>query len=157
MAWVVAPNDQNFSSRKNIGKIEFFSRVFLKGGKCLPEVEFFPYVFGLSFLLEFWFFLRPVLKKRACFTNCFPSIGLLCDAKWTIPIQVEGNRNRVTKLHQQLHNSPSCTGVSVFDSTCRSGTSFWNIWDHVSHIRTIDVEICARDKREKFAGHWTIL
>ena len=34
-------------------KINFFSWVFLIGGKILPEVEFFPWVFGLSFFLEF--------------------------------------------------------------------------------------------------------
>ena len=34
-------------------KIKFFSWIFLIGGKILPEVEFFPWVFGLSFFLEF--------------------------------------------------------------------------------------------------------
>ena len=56
---------------KNLFKLSLFLEFFSKRRKCLPEVEFFPWVFGLSFVLEFQFFRRPVWKKRACDTTRF--------------------------------------------------------------------------------------
>ena len=44
-------------------KLELFSWVCQLWGGCLQKVEFFPWVFGLSFVLEFCFFRRPMLKK----------------------------------------------------------------------------------------------
>ena len=48
---IKSPTPSNFLSFDR--KIKFFSWIFLIGGKILPEVEFFPWVFGLSFFLEF--------------------------------------------------------------------------------------------------------
>ena len=56
---------------KNLFQLSLFLEFFSKRRKCLPEVEFFPWVFCLSFVLEFQFFRRPVWKKRACDTTRF--------------------------------------------------------------------------------------
>ena len=56
---------------KNLFKLSLFLEFFSKRRKCLPEVEFFPWVYGLGFVLEFQFFRRPVWKKRACDTTRF--------------------------------------------------------------------------------------
>ena len=63
---------------KNLFQLSLFLEFFSKRRKCLPEVEFFPWVFGLSFVLEFQFFRRPVWKKELVIQQDFTSSLICC-------------------------------------------------------------------------------
>ena len=70
---------------KNLFKLSLFLEFFSKRRKCLPEVEFFPWVFGLSFVLEFQFFRRPVWKKKSLWYNKVLRLHLFVAQEKPIP------------------------------------------------------------------------
>ena len=85
---------------KNWFKLSLFLDFVSKWKKCLPEVEFFPWVIGLSFVLESQFFRRPVLKKERGLTAYSSKIRPPCVTsfrRWNFPLKSKKGRKEGRK------------------------------------------------------------